>query len=192
MIDDTISASVVNLVGNNLQDNEKETLKNAYNNYAGNKHGKEFIDEIYSSIGKTLDLKNFDITDFITDTKPNSVVKNTLNLNENSFFYNQVLNNYYGKLQINQNYANNDGIKWFRLKNWRNYNNFNEEQNRRADTIYKEHFKTGDILIYKNQNDVNYNFKNNSIVEEKVTNENGEYAYIYIEGTGFVGKKLRK
>jgi len=49
-------------------------------------------------------------------------------------------------------------------------------------------FKTGDILIYKNNNDAVYNVvKGNKLNKTYITYENGEFAYIYIEGKGFVG-----
>ena len=64
---------------------------------------------------------------------------------------------------------------------------------RRQDFIYLETFKTGDILIYKNENDVVYDFdNNNNLIKKYITYENGEYAYIFIEGKGFVGVNLGK
>jgi len=51
--------------------------------------------------------------------------------------------------------------------------------------------KTGDILIYKNNNDAVYNVvKGNKLNKTYITYENGEFAYIYIEGKGFVGYNL--
>ena len=54
----------------------------------------------------------------------------------------------------------------------------------------KIHFKTGDILIYKNNNDKYYYSDNNKLKYENITFEEGEYSYIYIEGKGFVGVNL--
>ena len=159
------------------------------------KTGKEFIDEIYTSIGKTIDLKSLEITSLIGDSKPKSNIKNTITLDESNSFYSQILNNYYGKLQQNDTYSytyNGNTItlnyKWFQLKNWRNYQEYDGDNARRADTIYKEHFQTGDILLYKNSNDINYTYENGTVKTKNVTKENGEYAYIYIEGVGFVGR----
>ena len=58
----------------------------------------------------------------------------------------------------------------------------------KADTIYEDDFQTGDILIYKNINDYLYQSNSGKLsIRQYVTYENGEYAYIYIEGKGFVG-----
>jgi hypothetical protein len=78
---------------------------------------------------------------------------------------------------------NNTGFRYNILHKWRDY----ENPDRRADTINSENFKTGDILIYKNNNDTQYKYANNSINKTTVTYERGEYAFIYIEGKGFVG-----
>ena len=55
------------------------------------------------------------------------------------------------------------------------------------DTIYSENFRTGDILIYINKNDVAYDYKDGKIIKNAVTYEDGEYAFVFIEGKGFVG-----
>jgi LPXTG-motif cell wall-anchored protein len=54
------------------------------------------------------------------------------------------------------------------------------ENNNRADTIYDEHFKDGDVLIY-------YNDDTNTKDNLKFTKEQGIYAYIYLDGK-FVGQ----
>ena len=78
----------------------------------------------------------------------------------------------------------------YSLKEYQYYLNL-EKGERREDFIYKEHFKTGDILIYKNNNDkYYYSDNNNKLKYDDITFEEGEYAYIYIEGKGFVGVNL--
>ena len=54
----------------------------------------------------------------------------------------------------------------------------------------KIHLKLGDILIYQNKNDSIYSLINKALVKKDITYEEGEYAYIYIEGQGFVGVNL--
>ena len=56
--------------------------------------------------------------------------------------------------------------------------------------MYKNTLKTGDILIYKNSNDEINILENKKLVKKTITNEDGEYTYIYIEGKGFVGVNL--
>ena len=65
-----------------------------------------------------------------------------------------------------------------------------QKDERREYFIYKEHFKTGDILIYKNNNDKFYYSENNKLKYENISFEEGEYSYIYIEEKGFVGVNL--
>ena len=63
-----------------------------------------------------------------------------------------------------------------------------DNHERRADFIFKETFKTGYILIYKNKNDMTYKAdKDNKLISNRITYEKGEYAFIYIESKGFVG-----
>jgi len=62
---------------------------------------------------------------------------------------------------------------------------------RRRHHINPKTFKTGDILIYKNHNDAVYSVdKDNKLNKTYITYESGEYAYIYIEGKGFIGYNL--
>ena len=164
-----IDSSVIrNIVGNSLNDNQTKTIVSSYNTLKnGNLTGKNLINSIYNSIGYDLKLNNFDIKELINNSKLSSTSSTTLTLNTKHYLYNAVLNKYYNSL------ANIDGK--YDLKSFRKYS----DSSRRADTIYKESFKTGDILIYTNKND-------------STTNESGEYAYIYIEGQGFVGKNTNR
>ena len=108
-----------------------------------------------------------------------------MHINTNNSYYKYLLNNYYGCLSSNKlQYKKNSFIS-YKPKKWKSY----KDINRRADTIYAEHFQTGDILIYINKNDVTYKYneKTKKMTKTKVTYENGEYAFIFIEGKGFVG-----
>ena len=71
------------------------------------------------------------------------------------------------------------------LKGFRDYT----DPERRQDYIYPETLKTGDILIYKNNQDISFT-KSNKLIKNDITYEEGEYAYIYIEGKGFVGVNI--
>ena len=72
------------------------------------------------------------------------------------------------------------------LKGFRNY----QDPERRRHHINPKTFKTGDILIYRNHNDAVYSAVKGKLNKTYITYENGEYAYIYIEGKGFVGYNL--
>ena len=64
---------------------------------------------------------------------------------------------------------------------------------RRQDFIYSGNFRTGDILLYINNIDEIYALdENQKVMKTDITYENGEYAYIFIEGKGFVGVNLGK
>ena len=65
---------------------------------------------------------------------------------------------------------------------------FGVHPERRQDFIYSGNFRTGDILLYINNYDATYELEENQkVVKTDITYECGEYAYIYIEGKGFVG-----
>jgi len=78
-------------------------------------------------------------------------------------------------------------VNLYDLKQFRDYTN----PERRQDYIYPETLKTGDILIYKNNQDISYTVnKTNELIKNDITYEEGEYAYVYIEGKGFVGVNI--
>ena len=100
-----------------------------------------------------------------------------MDLNYKNPLYKSMLNNYYNVMAKRKKVGEEKIIYGF--KYWENY-----EDERRPDTVYEENFKTGDILVYANYNgDVMYTDSTNM----QCTYEDGEYAYIYIEGRGFVG-----
>ena len=166
------SSQVKNVVGNSLNSNQKNAIIANYNALKNNTNynGKQFINEVYSDIiGSNIGIDTFEIDDLLLTTKYGK----TLTLNNKNPFYQSILNKYYSSLYVVKNSDGTDG--YYDMIFWRKYDN----PLRRADTIYKENFMVGDILIYKNTDDT-------------TTKENGEYYYIYIcdssNNCGFVGK----
>mgnify|MGYP006873046770 CR=1 FL=1 len=145
--------------------------------------------EIYKeSFNNDIKLDEFDITKLIINSKLNNEEIKTLYLNKNHSFYNIILNRCWSSIACSPEHVYSNGEKkpYYSLKHF-GYNS----PERRRDFIYLETFKTGDILIYKNKNDETYSVdKNKKLVPNIVTYEDGEYAYIYIEGKGFVGVNL--
>jgi len=168
------SSIVRNTIGNNLNSNQMQLIKDKYIKLKNSNEyiGKELINEVYKqALGIDLDFTNFDITNLVNNSRIDSTDVNSLSLNTENSFYGTVLNKYYNSLYKKNN--------TYDLKMWGQYFNRNGiyNYNRRADTVYEENFKTGDILVYINGDD-------------NTTYENGEYAYIYIENQGFVGTNL--
>ena len=168
------SSTIRNVIGKNLDINQQELIKKAYEKNKNSKYdGKDLINHIYEdAFGIDTDIDVFDIDQLIINSKINSDSYKTLYLNKKHPFYKTILNKYWSSMVK----TNNGDIDIYDLKLFRSYS----DPERRQDFIYSEIFKTGDILIYINNND----FINS---KEKITNENGEYSYIYIEGKGFVG-----
>ena len=180
------SSTIKNMIGNNLGVYKQNAIKIAFDNLKGQYCGKKLINQIYKeALNVDLKLEEFDITKLIKNTKFESQEYNTIYLDESHSFYGTVLNNYWSSMAKNKysSYVNGKEIDIYDLKYFREHTN----PSRRQDFIYPETFKTGDILIYINNNDSIYEKINKEYVEKKITFENGEYAYIYIEGKGFVG-----
>ena len=159
-----------------------EKLKNKYN-------GKKLINEIYKE-AFDFDMKfdNFDITKLVINNNLTCPYYYSLDLNKTNFFYSSILNKYWASLLI-QKYDTLGGKNLY-VYDTKYYRKFIKED-RRQDHIYPNTFRTGDILIYKNKNDATYSRdKNNNLIINYVTYEEGEYSYIYIEGKGFVGVNL--
>ena len=186
MVGNIPSTIVKNGIGSKLTETEENRIKEKYLELKNNYNGKELINEIYKQgLGVELNLNNFNITDLILNTTKNSISYTTIGLNEDNNFYNMILNKYWSTLYEKNYTYKDDTMVDYTQKRWKEYNN----TQRRADTIYGENFETGDILIYLNQNDVQYSYDeaNDEIKRIPITYENGEYVYIYIEGQGFVG-----
>ena len=193
MVEHISSSTVKNKIGSNLKltKEQEEQFNNINlteikikdeNENEIQATGQELINEIYKKVlGIDLHFDEFDITNLIINkSKAASNGKKDLisgvSLNKENIFYGSILNKYWGTTLYDTivNNGNDEPVSTngyaFHLKRWRE----NSNENRRADTIYSENFKTGDILVYINTKD-------------QSVNENGKYAYIYIEGKGFIG-----
>ena len=163
---------------------KKDTYQNCYNKYKDSKKELELIDEVYKC-AYGVDLK---LTKFSVDGEDNNMFskliehgKNTngtkngkislINNEETKSYHDMVLNDYWSSTFITKDNSYILGI-------WK--------ECFRADTIYKEHFKDGDVLIYYNVNDIIYNHADPKKNLE-LTKEQGIYAYIYLDGK-FVGQ----
>ncbi len=182
------SSIVKNTIGMNLTN--ENSIKEQFNELSKKYNGKELINEIYKKgFGIDLKLNEFEIKDLIKNNDLAQATKGSIELNENNAFYKMVLNKYWSTLYKRYyTYATKNDVVRYDLKNWGNY----DDADRRADTIYGENFKTGDILVYINEDDNMYGYdeKKDEVTKKPVTFENGEYAYIYIEEKGFVGVNL--
>jgi hypothetical protein len=114
-----------------------------------------------------------------------------MHINKNNNYSKMVLNSYFNVLykstteRISLNGVN---IKLYVIPGlWTQEENLDN----RANTIYPIDFQTGDILIYTNTNDKKYEVEANThnTKENIITYEDGEYAYIYVDGK-FVGVNL--
>ena len=181
------SSVVKDTIGINLNVDQANSIEKEYENLRNKYNGKKLIKEIYrNTFGIDLKFDEFKATDLINNTK-NTLTFSTISLNENNNLYGAVLNKYWNTLALKHyTYEKENDISAYDLKYWRGYTS----DARRQDTIYSENFKTGDILIYTNYNDVKYTYKNGTLITTPITYENGEYTYIYIDGKGFVGVNL--
>ena len=168
---------------------KKDSYKNCYNKYKDSKKELELIDEVYKC-AYDVDLK---LTKFSVDGDDNNMFSKLMKYVENEAgktgeieivnnentkkYYDMILNDYWSSnILMCDNGGNlvclDSDPRFYYISSWRG--------NNRADTIYKEHFKDGDVLIY-------YNDDTNTKNELKFTKEQGIYAYIYLNGK-FVGQ----
>ena len=141
------------------------TYKECYNKNNANYAGLNLINEVYKCVTNTnYNFDQFSFEKLFTKTtgtnpKTNSTINISSNLDENhSTFKNMILNDYFnGLIEKDGKYY----IPRFTTANKRNK------------TIMSSDFKDGDVLIYE-------------INSSKFTQENGIYAYIYIDGK-FIG-----
>jgi len=200
LVDNIPSGIVKNKIGRNI--NKWEELKQSYNNLSGNYTGKVLINKIYEEVyGINLGLDNLKILTNMSGDESGLIYFNNkwgswsswdddtyMSINKKNMFSNMVLNSYFNALykkSIIMSY--NDIIVqpyvipaiWLRK---------NDPDNR-ANTIFSTDFRTWDVLIYINKNDIRYSLSGYDTLEKYLTYENGEYAYIYIDGD-FVGINL--
>ena len=192
MVGNIPSSTIKNIIGINLDNKKKDLIKKKFEKLKKKYNGKKLINEIYKQLFDiNMKFDEFDITKLIINSKLNETAQNSIYLNKNNTFYYAILHKYWSSLATTEyEYVNGGGkVNIYDLKFFGYYN----DPERRQDFIYLETFKTGDILIYKNENDVVYDFdNNNNLIKKYITYENGEYAYIFIEGKGFVGVNLGK
>ena len=183
------SSIIKNVIGVNLDKSKMDLIKKNFEKLKNKYSGKQLINEIYKeSFDVDIKFDEFDITKLINNTKLNLTSYSSIYLNKNNIFYNAVLNKYWSSL-VNIKYTYIKGgeeVNIYSLKGFRDYN----DPERREDFIYLETFKTGDILIYINRNDITYEINNNKLNKNYISYEQGEYAYIYIEDKGFIGVNL--
>lgn len=166
-VDNIKTPPIKNKIAIGFSEEDKDKLMTAYVGLsASTKSGLDFVDEVYSkAFGIDLKFNTLDIEDLINNDLKNNDPK-TIGINANNRFSSLVYNNYYGALKFYSNVYN--------MKYWENSwlsNAWNgtlvEGRSERKDTIYKEHFETGDVLVFKNSNDPK-------------TSDDGVYAYIYL------------
>lgn len=164
------TATIKNKIYDDKIDSSK--LKEAYNSLknTSSQTGIAFINEIYktASSGVSFDLDGFDIGSLI-NTSP-STDYDSISLNKDNKFSKYVLNNYFGATYTKSSNGN-VYLRYFQS------DDTSVIAPNRANRIYKEHLKDGDVLIYRNSND-------------SKTNENGDYAYIYLDGSFYGINKL--
>ena len=183
------SSIIRNTIGVNLDANKMNLIKTKFEKLRLKKkyNGKKLINEAYKeALNYDMRLDEFDITKLIFNTKLGSTSYTTIFLNKQNPFYKAVLNKCWSTLtSVNHTYIKGgEQVAIYDLKSFRNY----QDPERRRHHINSKTFKTGDILIYKNHNDAIYSVgKDNKLNKAYITYEDGEYAYIYIEGKGFVG-----
>lgn len=181
--------TVKNKIDKVLTKDQENEIVNVYKEKVKQEYtGKTLINEVYKEVlGKDLKLDSFEIEDLIIVKDRANNSDSAMWLNTNNVLRSSILNNYWSSLCMEPN-KDGTGIDYYDLRIYKNF------EIRRADRIYSENFRIGDILIYKNENDVIYSYnKDGKLESTPVTNENGEYAYIYIKdenGEGFVGVNL--
>ena len=185
-----IPSSVVrNVIGVNLNENQANLIKTNYERLKRKYNGKKLINEVYKqALNYDMRFDEFDITKLIINSKEDLSSFSSIFLNKANPFYNAVLNKYWSTMKSLKHTFTKGGkeVIIYSLKQFGDYTN----PERRQSFIYKNTFKTGDILIYQNKNDSIYSLVNKTLVKKDITYEEGEYAYIYIEGQGFVGVNL--
>ena len=173
-VDDINTAPIKNKITYGFTTEDKTKLVNSYNSLknVSSKKGLNFINEIYeNALNYDLKLNKLKLDNLIN----NNITSNSpysLSISSTNSFGNLVYNNYYGAVRkIN---TSSYGFKHW-TENWLSDSwngTMSYERSARRDTIYKEHFETGDILIYQNSNDPK-------------TNEDGVYAFIFINNSFF-------
>ena len=209
LVDNIPSGTIRNKIGKNT--NKGENLKDSYNNKKGEFTGKKLINEIYKEVyGVDLELDNILKINTTSTSYTWALIyfnnrwwNRTTNwdnvkmqINQKSPYSGMILNGYFNVLcKANQNGLAYNGSSNIEIPRYL----FpaiavkSNDPDKRANTIFPSNFMTGDILIYRNSNDIYYTWKwtpqTGTLVSHFNTYENGEYIYIYIDGK-FVGVNL--
>lgn len=148
---------------------------NIYSKRLSNNNDFKFEKFNYQNIFTTITDTN---ENYINDKSTSNLIKLNTNLNNtDKTFYNMILNNYWNSLTTYK--IEEEKKEQILLPRWSG-----TTVELRARTIIPEHFKDGDILIYSTKDEKNsYNSK---LTHDNHTNENGLYAYIFINGK-FIG-----
>ena len=177
----------------NSDDSECSTMENCYNSLKSSHNGLDLIDEIYKKMyGKSLDeiysdgneksFTNFKFENIflLNEVKKSDTSKTDIIVfKENNFskkIRSTILNDYWN---IILKVTENDGkpLKGTDVMLLPRFLGTGI----RKETINEKDFKDGDILIY---------YTSKYTKDDNTLEENGLYAYIYIDGLGFVGKNL--
>ena len=179
------NAVVCNQVATNLTPEQSRAVATNYELLRKDYAGKQLINEVYKrALGVDMNLESFHISELVSNKDVLSTHSYSVELNRDHNLYPYVLNKYWSALCAKpRTFGSDQQVLEYDLKTWGKY----DDPARRADTIYPETFRTGDILIYTNTNDNAYVGQNSRLVKKPITYENGEYAYIFIAGKGFVG-----
>ena len=154
------SFTIKNIIGKNLNQKQMDLISKNYEILKNKYNGKNLINEIYKkSFNLDIKFNEFNITDLVINSILDSSSYKTINLNKENIFYNTILNNYWSSLKkMKHEYIAGQEVNIYNLKDYRSFTN----SERREDFIYKEVFKTGDILLYINKNDSTYSVDNNN------------------------------
>ena len=161
-----------------------EDYSRCYKTYKDEKTSLNLIQKVYECVYENKSDLEFDLTDYPKKLKDLITVyptkegertnKNTkVTLSKDKIYTDMILNNYWNVLVKNS--SSNYYLPMWRKESTNSYMGGFD----RAKTIVSGHFKTGDVLIY-------YVDKKNTPESLRYTNEDGLYAYIYIDEK-FVG-----
>ena len=202
------SGTVENEIGSNLTNAQANSIEQKYNELKNTYTGAKLVNEIYKqALDTDLGLEDFKMRASSEDDASGLIYYNNLwgkwhsmqhdvymATNKTNDFSDMVLNGYFNSMYDRKTtYTTIDDLT-VHLRSLPGWGTERNNPDDRAKTIYPEDFQTGDILIYTNTDDSSYYHKtsNDHLAKWKISDEDGEYYYIYIEGEGFVGMNTGK
>ncbi|MBQ9019307.1 MAG: hypothetical protein IJ097_03220 [Bacilli bacterium] len=177
------SATVKNYVSVKLSKGEKNKIIETYKN-TNETDSVKLINKVYGSIGMKDLFNNFKIDELI-DANFNYTNPKTININDKNKYAKLILNNnYYG----GKTHINNSG-QYYLLRYWEKtwgmgtpsenpekYVVSADYRSPMADTVFKEHFETGDVLFTFEDNKLQaYIYLNDGQTLNKFYNKNGSF-----------------